>query len=195
MYQPILRWIETPMDQSVEFEHLFHYELNILYYGPLICSISDTAHFSIDNQGVVESIGILPIGDYDLRVDITSFCGISITATFHVRVSVDASNPPGWLTIPIDQSLAYGEKFEYQIIAIDPSGIDYWKLNDTTHFTLSVSFFADGSTVRITNNSVLESGSYGLNITVYDIYGNALSAVFEVIVVPPEQDPSLVQSW
>jgi parallel beta-helix repeat protein len=169
-------WIEPPADQTVEFEHLFYYELPILYYGPLIGSISDTTHFTIDNRGVVESTGILPIGDYGLRVDVTSIYGFSITATFHVTVVVDGNNPPGWLTIPTDQSLAYGEKFEYQITTIDPSGIDYWILSDTVHFILSVSFFDGGSTARITNNSVLELGSYGLEITVYDVYGNPLKS-------------------
>jgi hypothetical protein len=187
-------WIEPPADQTVEFEHLFYYELPILYYGPLIGSISDTTHFTIDNRGVVESTGILPIGDYGLRVDVTSIYGFSITATFHVTVVVDGNNPPGWLTIPTDQSLAYGEKFEYQITTIDPSGIDYWILSDTVHFILSVSFFDGGSTARITNNSVLELGSYGLEITVYDVYGNPLSATFEVNVVPPERDTN-PPSW
>jgi parallel beta-helix repeat protein len=182
MYRPSLRWIEQPTDQSVEFEHLYHYELPILYDGPVTWSISDTTHFSIDNQGVVESNWVLPIGDYALQVNVTNIYGISITATFYVRVTVDAGNPPGWLTIPTDQSLSLGEKFDYQVIAIDPSGIDRWELNDTTHFTLSASFYFDGSTARLSNKSILEVGSYGLDISVYDVYGNKLSAVFSIIV-------------
>jgi len=182
VYLPSLSWIEPPTDQSVEFEHLFHYELNILYDGPLTWSISDTMRFRIDNQGVVESLWILPIGDYALRVNVTNIYGISITATFHVRVAVDADNPPGWLTTPTDQSLAFGEEFDYQVVAIDPSGIDRWELNDTTHFTLSASIYFDGSTARLSNKSILEVGSYGLNISVYDVYGNRLSAVFSITV-------------
>jgi len=182
-------WIEIPTDQTVEFEHLFHCELNIDGYKPIACSINDTSHFRIDNNGVVESIGILPIGDYSLQVEVTNIFG-SIIATFNVRVVVDATNPPGWLTIPSDQSLAYGEKFEYQLTAIDPSGIDYWTLSDTTHFTLSVSLFDGGSTACITNSSTLELESYELTIMVYDVYGNVLSASFTVTVEMPEVDTS-----
>jgi parallel beta-helix repeat protein len=182
IYLPTLKWIEVPKDQSVEFEHLFYYELNVLSYSPIIYSISDTMRFTIDSQGIVESIWILPIDIYALQVNVTNIYRISITATFYLTVVVDAGNPPGWLMIPTDQYLSLGQKFDYQVIAIDPSGIDRWELNDTIHFTLSISHYSDGSTARFLNKSNLERGSYGLNISVYDVYGNRLSATFSVIV-------------
>jgi len=37
----------------------------------------------------------------------------------------------------------------------------------------------------------LEVGSYGLNITVFDTYDNALTAIFSITIEPPEQDTSL----
>jgi parallel beta-helix repeat protein len=182
MYYPFLHWIEPPTDKTVEFEYLFHYDLSILYYGPMTCSISDTIHFSIDNDGVVESNCILPISDYILHVTVTNIYGISIEASFHVKVVFDADNPPSWLTIPTDQSILYGRAFDYQIMVIDPSGIDHWEFNDTTHFTLSTSFYYDGSTARLSNKSILEPGFYGLNISVYDLYDNRLSTAISIIV-------------
>ena len=53
---------------------------------------------------------------------------------------------------------------------------------------MSAIYYDLGSTARITNNSVLEPATYGLNITVYDSYDNSLSAIFTVTVEPPEQD-------
>ncbi|MHA3964464.1 MAG: right-handed parallel beta-helix repeat-containing protein [Candidatus Thorarchaeota archaeon SMTZ1-45] len=190
MYQSNLRWIKPPMDQSIEFEYLFQYDMVLVQHGPLgplTWSISDSIHFSC-NQGVVESNTILPKGDYALEVDVTNFYGCSLRAAFTVRVTVDASNPPGWLTIPIDQVIVYGEMFDYQVMVVDPSGIDHWELNDTAHFAITESYYVEGSTARITSSSDLAIGQYVLIIDVFDTYGNMLSTIITITVEPSELD-------
>lgn len=193
MYQPTIRWIEPPMNQSVEFEYLFHYELKLEQYGPLgllSWSISDSIHFSF-NEGVVESKVVLPKGVYALRVRVTNIYGRCITGLFYVHVTVDASKAPKWLTIPTDQSLAYDEKFDCQVMVMDPSGIDHWELNDTVHFKLTEWHYAEGCTARITNGTFLAPGAYGLSIDVFDTYGNKLSAVITISVDLPEPDTTI----
>jgi parallel beta-helix repeat protein len=186
------RWTgELPVDQILEFPY-YRYDLDASSPAPIVWTVNDTIHFVIDGSGVLESLGTLPPGNHGLKVTCANVYGFSISITFELTVVLDARNPPGWLTIPTVQVLNYGENLDYQITAIDPSGIDHWELDDTTHFTLAASFFAGGSTARITNNAVLEPGSYGLELTVNDIYGNALSAAFEIIVFSPEEGTPLL---
>jgi parallel beta-helix repeat protein len=174
------RWIEAPVDQAVEFWFSYlRYDLNVTCPSPVTWHL-DHRLFSVDNQGIVTSFIILPVDTYHLRIAITNIYG-SILLT-NLLVAVLDTSLPGWLTVPTDQVLEYGESLDYQIAAIDPSGIDHWEINDTTHFILDTSFYFDGSTARITNGSILEQGSYALNLTVFDIFANKISAVFSVIV-------------
>ncbi len=86
--------------------------------------------------------------------------------------------PPTWVETPTDQVAIAGMPFLYDLEATDPEGsLDSWWLNDTTNFAID----AEG---EITNAAVLEEGSYGLQVSVNDSYGNVLTAVFTVVVVP-----------
>jgi parallel beta-helix repeat protein len=181
MYLPTPpRWTELPVDQTVEFWFSgLRYDLNVTCPSPVTWHL-DHRLFSIDHQGVIESFSLLPVDIHSLRIVVTSIYGSKLITT--ILVNVLDTSPPGWLVIPTEQNLDNGESFDYQVAAIDPSGIDYWEINDTTHFILEASFYFDGSTARITSSSILEQGSYGLNLTVFDIYDNKLSVVFSVIM-------------
>ena len=192
---PPPRWISsTPEDTIIEFPYSFHYHLNATASTPLFWSVNDTTRFTINGNGVLESWGSIPVGVYGLRVTVSNIYGLFLSTVFRVSVVRDASNPPGWGTILTNQVLNYDEEFEYQVIAVDPSGIDYWQLNDTTHFTLQSSFYIDGSTACIKNKTVLEPGLYPLKLTVYDIYGNSLSGEFTITVIPPQED-TIPPTW
>jgi len=182
------QWIETPVDQSIEFKQSFSYDLNVTSPSPIFWSVNDSAHFTINEQGVLESINLLDQGDYGIQVTVTNIYGSSISTMFTVEVFSPDTTAPGWVITPTDLMIEFGEGVDFQIPALDPFGIDHWILNDTTHFTLSATYYDLGSTARITNNSVLEPAKYGLNITVSDSYDNSLSAIFTVTVEPPEQD-------
>ncbi|MGY5872149.1 MAG: NosD domain-containing protein [Candidatus Thorarchaeota archaeon] len=177
---------EFPAEWTAEWPYSFRYDFDASAPAPIFWSVNDTMRFFIDDNGVLESLGILPIGDYGLRMTVANIYGMSISAVFRITVVLDAMNPPGWWTIPTNQVLVYGEEFDYQVTAIDPSGIDHWELNDTIHFAIGASYFEGGSTARITTQYILEPSSYGLNLTVYDIYDNKLSATFTVVVEPRE---------
>jgi parallel beta-helix repeat protein len=181
------KWTEVPIDQTIEFGTHFLYDLNATAPAPIFWSViwdSWTAQFTIDSQGVLESIGNLSPGDYELLVTVTNFYGASIFARFEVNVvlTLDTTNP-SWVVTPMDLTIEYGAGVNLLIHALDLSGIDHWSINDTTHFTLSATYYDLGSTARITNISVLEPASYGLNITAYDPFDNSCSATFVVTVL------------
>ncbi len=182
-------WTETPVDQTVMTGTHFAYDLNVTSPAPIFWSVNDTTHFIIDSQGVLELIGILSLGDYGVQITVTNIYSSSISTKFNMEViPFTESTAPGWVITPLNLMIEYGEVVDLQIPALDPSGIDHWNLNDTTHFVLSATYYDLGSTARITNNSVLEPATYGLNITVFDSYDNRLSAIFSITIEPPEPD-------
>ncbi|MFX1475880.1 MAG: cadherin repeat domain-containing protein, partial [Promethearchaeota archaeon] len=98
-------------------------------------------------------------------------------------VQVQDTTPPDWITKPVNQVLEYGTALNYQIPVMDLSGVDHWTLNDTSHFSLSTTYYQGwGSTAQITSTGTLSLGNYGLNLTVYDNYDNGRFVTFTVIV-------------
>ncbi|MFW9798767.1 MAG: hypothetical protein ACFFE2_17150, partial [Candidatus Thorarchaeota archaeon] len=180
-------WIERPQDQTIEFGTHFIYDLNATAPAPIFWSViwdSWTAQFTIDSQGVLESIGTLSLGDYELQVTVTNLYGFSTLARFEVNIVLTLdTTAPDWVVTPDDLTIEYGEGVDLQIHALDSSGIERWTLNDTTHFTLNTNYFNLGSTARITNSSVLEPATYSLNITAYDPYDNGRSATFSITIL------------
>ncbi|MHA3964868.1 MAG: hypothetical protein AM325_015170, partial [Candidatus Thorarchaeota archaeon SMTZ1-45] len=181
------RWIEIPKDQTIEFGTHFIYDLNATAPAPIFWSViwdSWTAQFTIDSQGVLESIGTLSPGDYEIQVAVTNLYGFSILARFEVDVVLTLdTTAPSWVVTPMDLTIDYGVGVNLLIQALDRSGISRWTINDTEHFSLNATYYDLGSTVRITNNSVLEPALYGLNITAYDLFDNSCSATFVVTVL------------
>ena len=186
------KWIEIPSDKTIEFgASIFRYKLNVTCPSPVEWFVNNTL-FAVDNLGVVTSRTILPIDTYKLSVVVTNIYDSTLQTSFQVNV-LDTTQP-GWLIIPTNQILEYNEEFDYQIVAIDESGIDHWELNDTTHFSLTASYFAIGSTARIINSTLLDSGVYSINVSVFDIYGNGLSAVVTLTIKSLKQD-ALAPIW
>ncbi|MHA1483755.1 MAG: NosD domain-containing protein [Candidatus Thorarchaeota archaeon] len=99
------------------------------------------------------------------------------TASDTVFVSVEDTTPPDWVVSPSDQSIDYGQALEYQLQATDLSGIGAWHINDTVNFVIS-------GTGYLENNTILEAGDYGLNISVEDIYGNTRSFTIRLRILP-----------
>ncbi len=95
---------------------------------------------------------------------------ISIT----LRIIVD-NEPPSWVELPTDQIVEFGENFIYDLDAIDQSGISYWWINDTTHFSID----EHGT---ITNATILMVGDYWLEIRAYDRFDNYCSAIIKITV-------------
>ncbi|MFW9847658.1 MAG: NosD domain-containing protein [Candidatus Thorarchaeota archaeon] len=178
------QWIIAPTDQTISFEEPF-----ILQLGAWDASgidywwINDTIQFVVDENGVIQNNTLLSAGTYPINVTVYDSSGNGLSAIFTVTVEQPTQDtaPPEWIIAPIDQTIAFGEFFVLQLGAWDASGIDHWWINDTVQFTVD-----DKGVIR--NNTLLTTGIYPVNISVYDSSGNSLSAVFTVTVEPPEQD-------
>jgi hypothetical protein len=170
------QWSEEPIDQTHEFAEIFQYKLNATDLLLDTMWLNDTLHFAIDGEGLITTIGVLPIGVYGLQVWVNDTSNNTNSTMFTVTV-VDTL-PPEWIEPPQDQQVAYGTTFICDFNATDPSGIDEWWVDDTLRFTVDW-------TGRVRKASILEPGTYGLRIYVNDTYGNTQSASILVVVMPP----------
>ncbi|TFG06889.1 hypothetical protein EU522_01220, partial [Candidatus Thorarchaeota archaeon] len=79
-------WIQSPIDQSVEFGHLtFYYKLNVIAFAPLTWHL-DNGFFDIDSDGVVTSRVLLAVGEYGLEVTVVNIYARLLTGSFKVVV-------------------------------------------------------------------------------------------------------------
>ena len=165
---------EAPADRTTEFGATFRYDLNASDPSDLdMWCLNDTAHFSVDDSGVVTSLDVLPMGVYGLEVAVNDTFGHTLVATF--TVVVQDTLPPAWVEVPENQTVELGTTLSYDLNASDPSGLDTWWLNDTAHFDV------DDSGV-VTSLGVLSVGSYGLQVWVNDTIGHICTALFTVVV-------------
>jgi parallel beta-helix repeat protein len=82
---------------------------------------------------------------------------------------------PEWIETPVDQVLDYwNQPFYYDVNATAPSPIT-WQVNDTVQFTID-------STGFIQSTSDLAVGTYGLKITVTNLYGVYISKIIQLII-------------
>ncbi len=174
-------WNPTPSNQYLEFGESLSYDLDITSPVPVQeWGVSDTTHFTIDANGLIQDIDVLDVGTYPVDVVVTNTFGLSIEASF--SVNVDDTIDPTWISQIKNKTYAYGESIEFQMTAWDLAGIDHWTISDSDHFSLTESSYADTSIATIEATSTLTSGAYPLTITVYDNYDNSVSAQFYVNV-------------
>ncbi|MGY5877238.1 MAG: NosD domain-containing protein [Candidatus Thorarchaeota archaeon] len=126
-----------------------------------------------DGENIEVDVDGLPVGVYNVTLVVYHVSGHWLSNSSTLTV-VDTIYPE-WDAIPEDQVINEGESFSYQLGATDASGIGGWSVNDTSNFAIS----AEG---LITNAAVLEVGSYGLNISVWDTQGHVLSHTIRVRV-------------
>ena len=145
--------------------------------------INDTQRFTISDNGVIASHSIFcwipAVGVYRLEVRAYDPYNNYCNATF--KLNVQDTSPPTWGVQPQNQILEYGEELNLTLWVFEMSQVS-WMINDTTHFSLYV--YEGNITVQITSINALESGKYGLNISVIDIYGNAMWANITITALP-----------
>jgi parallel beta-helix repeat protein len=112
------------------------------------------------------------VGVYNATLTIYHYSGHHMSSSLNLTI-FDAT-PPEFTTIPEDLTLVYGVSLYYQLNATDPSGVSNWYVNDTSHFRI-----VNG---LLTNITTLDVGSYVLNISVSDIYGNTRSKTVRIFV-------------
>ncbi len=169
------------------------------------------ATFLSDDTPILSWSNVFGAKEYLLQLDIeTSFTSIYIhniteTTTFHELVTplsdgmwfwrvapkdsigtmgqlseiwnftVDTQNPT-WDEMPADQVIELGISFYYDLNASDPFTIDHYWINDTTHFTIDENGI-------VQNSTILNQGSYFLEVRAYDLSNNYCFAVFNVTVI------------
>jgi parallel beta-helix repeat protein len=99
----------------------------------------------------------------------------------YTHVNVTDLTAPDWIIQPEDQEITEGDTFSYQIEAEDPSGIAGYAINETVNFAID-------SSGLITALTDLAPGSYGLNVSVWDPFGNTRFALLTVTVRPAPID-------
>ncbi len=176
-------WTETPTDQLVEYGSRLNYTLFWRSYSLMAYPLwlNDTFYFEILNDETLVSICPLPVGDYGITIKFSDAYGNVLDGIFTVRIRDTTS--PAWVIEPTDRTISLENGLDLQITAWDLSGIDYWIINDTTHFIISITHYPGGSTAHIINGTLLEPGSYSLNLTVYDPFGNHCSTILYLTVL------------
>jgi parallel beta-helix repeat protein len=196
VYSPFApEWVERPTKQILDYwSQPFHYDLNATAPTPITWQINYTLQFSIDGNGVIQSIVDLPVARYGLRVTVTNLYGVSISDTF--QLTVQEITLPEWIVGPSDVTLDFGLELDYGLIATDQSGLVTWFLNDATNFNLTVTHlnvtgYENGwYLLHIVNATSLPPGLYPLNVSVCDPYGNTLVGLFNVRILPQFDETS-----
>jgi len=167
-------WLELPSDQVCEYGDAFRYDLNATDPAGIDrWWINDTVHFVISGAGVITNATSLAIGVYGVAVWVNDTLGSTLNGNF--TVTVQDTCPPDWVRAPADQWVEFGDAFHYSLNATDLSGLDWWWINDTTHFHID-------NQGTITNGTSLPVNVYYIQVWVNDTWGNCRSAVFTVTV-------------
>ena len=158
-------------DQTNELGTSFSYDLDAnSVLGIDYWYINDTTNFMIDENGLIQNATILSVDFYGVEVFVYDNAGRHSNTTFSITVT--DTLPPYWRITPSNQDVEYGGHFQYNVRAVDPSGVHSYWLNDS-HFSIS----SEGS---ITNTTLLSLGEYPLIVSANDTNDFVLSA--EIIV-------------
>ena len=148
----------------------------------------NTSLFTIDESGIMTAISILPVGIYDLYVNVTSPYGHFLEASFQVHVQ--DTTPPEWLILPEDQVLPYSVQMFAEAEMSDLSGISRLELNNPEQFRLTATYSEQTDFAYIESIAFLNSGVYALMLTGFDANNNNISTVF-LVTVEPETTPPI----
>ncbi len=178
-------WNTIPSDQTVEFGNTFSYEVSasdlseIAYY-----EVNDTDNFNIDDNGLITDKNTLNVGIYWIEILAYNPYGYCCNAT--IILTVEDNTSPTWNTIPSDQTVEFGINFSYEVSASDLSEIAYYEVNDTDNFNID-------NNGLITNSTILEIGSYILEIHAYDYYNNFCDIIITITV--KDDDKSILPGY
>jgi hypothetical protein len=174
-------WVSNPEDQTIELGDDLNYDLDAYDLSGIAgWWISDMENFSIDSSGTLRNEVDLIVGNYSLLVRVIDSHDRKLNAT--IRITVQDTTPPIWSSTPQNQTIASGTPLSYQLVASDLSPIVQWTINDTENFHID-------SSGRLTDTKNLPSGTYGLEISVSDQYGNVLTTVLKITIRPIDSGP------
>ena len=149
-------------------------QLNVAFYNATDDSLIGIVTDIVSGEEVLYPWTVLPEGsshEWYVIVGDEQETRKSPTWSFTITES-----EPTWDQTPTDQEIQDGEQFRYDLNASDPSGIDYWWINDTTNFNID-------SNGVITNATILPIGNYTVEIKAYDSYSRFCVAVIKIRVI------------
>ncbi|TXT67621.1 MAG: hypothetical protein BAJALOKI1v1_40024 [Promethearchaeota archaeon] len=173
-------WNPQPVDQTIEFGEGLSYTVNAdSAVGIEQYWINDTDNFQIDpNIGLItEGFSALMVGEYWLEVSVNNTAGNENSAA--IKITVEDTIDPIWDPIPKDQTIVFGDSFNYDVNAEDLAAPLIYSINDTANFQI------DPHTGVISNNSDLVIGEYWLEIVAQDAHGNEESVIIKITVEEP----------
>ena len=134
--------------------------------------LNNTINFSLSQTGLLENRTSLPVDHYALQIQVNDTIGNCIK--YNLSLFVQDTTSPTWEAPPPNQTLVEGGAVFIQFIATDLSDVTY-SINSTEYFMIN-------EMGVIQNNTFLTNGTYWIEISVFDQYGNELSTVLEIIV-------------
>lgn len=157
---------------SVDVSHPSGVLMNVSFYNAYNDNLIgvDTGVFSGETASV-SWLGLSEGTTYQWYVIVSDDMDITISSTW----TFTTLDIPSWIQIPSNQIIKYGDSFNYDINAIDNSGIDYYWINNTIYFNID----ENGVIINIT---ILNVGTYWLEVRAYDPLGQYCTATFRVIV-------------
>jgi len=155
------------MTISIDVTHITEIRQVQLEYDGINHTMSKSGD-SFSHTWIPDSAGTDPYTIY-----MEAYSGLWTTVSDSIGI-VDTTAPI-WVPAPADKVLEFGEELNYQLNALDLSGIASWAINDTVNFDIT-----DG---LVTNKVALAPGGYYLSVTVTDNEGNSISGVFTVAVL------------
>jgi len=165
-------WIQQPKDNLIEYGEVLSYKLIAADLSGIDSWwLNDTARFSVNDEGLVTTINVIPVGIYGLQVFVNDTWGNTLNGTFLVFV-IDTISP----SFVILYTFAQNEEIVIQLTFEGLPYIDHYWLNDTEYFSLS-----EGSVIN--NVTVLDPGIYRLEVRAYDPYDNYCSVILVVTVL------------
>ncbi|MEA3515227.1 MAG: cadherin repeat domain-containing protein, partial [Nanoarchaeota archaeon] len=167
-------WDQVPQDQTVKYNTSFSYDVNATDNYQIDDYFINGTDFSIDTDGIITNNTLLALGVYYLNVSVNDTSGNTNSSV--ISVTVQDTTPPTWIQNPTNQTVEYNTSFSYQVNASDNNAIDEYFINDTGNFSIV------SNTGVITNNTLLDFGTYSLNISVNDTSGNTNSTIITITV-------------
>ncbi|MGY5879297.1 MAG: hypothetical protein RTV31_03555 [Candidatus Thorarchaeota archaeon] len=170
---PSFDWDVAPEDWSIERD--LGYTLDASTSMDMFTDLwwLDNALLDVDQDGVISTPAPLPLGDFEFNLFVHDIMNRTLKANFWLHVEDNLA--PQWTVTPSNQEHEYGTVFDYDLHAIDTSGVIYW-INDTINFE----HLGDG---LIESNGILQLGVYPLRMNVSDSYGNMDTAEFTVTIL------------
>jgi len=180
----IPRFEANPVNQTIEANTSFTYDINATDALFANYSINYTSLFSINSSGaIINSSPILALGTYHFNISINDTSN-NRNSTFF-SVTVQDTMPPRFDPLPTNQTLEVNTSFAYDIEGIDAVSLVTYGINSSA--------FNINSTGGIINSTaILALGTYRFNLTINDTNNNKNSTFFQVVVqdtTPPRFDP------